>query len=392
MKSSSKTKWFVLSSFSLLLGVNQLLWLTFATIVISTKNHFNISEGKANLLTLIFPIIYVLISVPSGKILDQQGYKKVVSISAIIMLVGSIIRWIGVDFYWMVFAGQFLIALTQPFITNAINQITTDWFSENQINTATGLTIGGLFVGMAIGAFLSPVLINNFSFNQLLLVNVYVTLAITVFFLLTIKENDKSNLIKEAITMQSFTSLLKNKRLWIISFVVFIAIGYFNGLTNWLAPILALKEITEAQTGIITALIIIGGIFGAILIPMISDKLQKRQFFIFLSALSGVVLTYPILALATYNIALILGFLMGFVLLAGYPLLIASAEDVVHKNQSAQAVAILQLMGNLGGIIVVLLMEFVKNLTNTWFTAIYVLISVMFLGLIFIWQLKDVKK
>lgn len=391
MKSSPKTKWLILSSFSLLLGVNQLLWLTFATIVISTKEHFEITEGSANLLTLIFPIIYVLISIYSGKVLDKQGYKKVVSIAGIAMLVGSIIRWLGADSFWIVFAGQFLIALTQPFITNAINQVTTDWFEDDQINTATGLTIGGLFIGMAVGAFLSPVLINNLGFKGLLLVNALITLVVTVFFLLVVKER-KHEEHHEAITIDSFNSLMKNKRLWLVSLIVFIAIGYFNGLTNWLAPILEPRGMNEEQAGIITALIIIGGIFGATIIPMLSDKLQKRQLFIFLAATSGAILTYPLLAIVGFKSALVLGFFMGFVLLAGYPLLIASAEQIVPRNQSAQAVAILQLMGNLGGIVVVLLMELAKGITNTWSTAVYVLIGIMLLGMLFTLKLSDIKK
>lgn len=391
MNTSPKTKWLVLSSFSLLLGVNQLLWLTFATIVISTKDHFGITEGKANLLTLIFPIIYVLISIPSGKILDKHGYKKVVSISAVAMLVGSLIRWVGVDSFWIVFAGQFIIALTQPLITNAINQVTSDWFSADQINTATGLTIGGQFIGMAVGVFLSPLLINSFGFKGLLLANVLITVAVTSFFLLVVKENNRQ-IQEEAVTMNSLQSLIRNKRLWLISAIVFMAIGYFNGLTNWLAPILEPRGISEEQTGFITAMLIFGGIFGAILIPMLSDKLQKRQTFILLSAFSGALLTYPLLVLLGFESALVLSFIMGFVLLSAYPLLIASAEQVVPKSQSAQAVAVLQLMGNLGGVIVVLLMELSKGLTNNWGTSIYILIAIMVLAVLFTLNLKDIKE
>ena len=37
-------KWLIIAGFSLLLGVNQFLWLTFATIVISTEAHFGVNE------------------------------------------------------------------------------------------------------------------------------------------------------------------------------------------------------------------------------------------------------------------------------------------------------------------------------------------------------------
>lgn len=107
-------KWRVIAAFSLLLGVNQFLWLTFATIIISTQQHFGVNEFLANLLTLMFPIVFVLLAIHSGKVLDNAGYKKVVSYAAILMLLGAIIRWLGVNNYWVVLAGQLLIAISQP--------------------------------------------------------------------------------------------------------------------------------------------------------------------------------------------------------------------------------------------------------------------------------------
>ena len=82
-----------------------------------------------------------------------------------------------------------------------------------------------------------------------------------------------------AISLHEIESLLKNKRLWFISLAVFIAMGYFNGLSNWIAPILAPRGIDEATAGIITAMLIVGGILGALLIPLLSDYLQKRRIF-----------------------------------------------------------------------------------------------------------------
>ena len=75
-KQKPPNKWLIIAGFSLLLGVNQFLWLTFATIVISTEAHFGVNEFFANLLTLMFPILFVLLAIHSGKVLDNIGYKK----------------------------------------------------------------------------------------------------------------------------------------------------------------------------------------------------------------------------------------------------------------------------------------------------------------------------
>lgn len=389
MNITNRTKWLILAAFSLIVGVNQLLWLTFATIVISTQEHFGVSEFKANLLTLIFPAVYVLLSIHSGKLLDQQGYKKIVSFAAILMLAGSIIRLFGVSSYWVVFVGQLMIAISQPYMTNAINQITTDWFPDDQIGTATGLTVGGLFFGMGVGAFISPMLIESVGFRGMLLVNVAITTVVVAFFLFVIKEKERTE-HHDALSIGGIGDLLKNKRLWLISLIIFIAMGYFNGLTNWMAPILELRSINEEQTGLITAMLIFGGIFGAVLIPTLSDLVRKRQVFILIAVITGAILTYPLLSIFSFSATMIVSFVLGFILLAGYPLLIASAEQIVPHAHSAKAVSLLQLMGNMGGVIIVLLMETVKAITGSWADAVYVLVIIMVLAIPLAIRLKDV--
>lgn len=380
-------KWLIIAGFSLLLGVNQFLWLTFATIVISTEAHFGVNDFFANLLTLMFPIVFVLLAIHSGKVLDNIGYKKIVSLAALLMLIGSIIRWLGADHYWLVFAGQLLIAIAQPYITNAINQATSDWFDKSQIATVTGVIMGGMFLATALGAFAPAPLIKAFGFSGMLLINVIITAVAVVGFLLVVAEKPKQQ--DSAISLHEIESLLKNKRLWFISLAVFIAMGYFNGLSNWIAPILAPRGIDEATAGIITAMLIVGGILGALVIPLLSDYLQKRRIFLILATLIGASATYPLLYLTTGMTTLLFSFILGFSLLAGYPLLIAAAEDTVHASQAAKAVAMLMMMGNLGGVMMVLLMQGVKGLTGSWTPTGWVLIIAVASATFLVLKIKD---
>lgn len=381
-------KWAIIAGFSILLGVNQFLWLTFATIVISTETHFGVNEFFANLLTLMFPIVFVLLAINSGKMLDTIGYKKVVSYAAILMLIGAIIRWLGADSYWIVFIGQLLIAIAQPYITNAINQVSSDWFDKSQIATVTGVIMGGMFLATALGAFAPAPLIEAFGFSNMLLINVMITAIAVGGFLLVVAEKPKQHEIS-AISLHEIESLLKNKRLWFISLAVFIAMGYFNGLSNWIAPILAPRGIDETTAGIITAMLIVGGIFGALIIPLVSDYLQKRRIFLVLATLVGLGATYPLLYLTTATTTLLLSFMLGFFLLAGYPLLIAAAEDTVHPSQAAKAVAMLMMMGNLGGVIIVLMMQGVKGWTGSWIPSGWVLIIAVGLASFLVMQIRD---
>lgn len=385
---SKKTKWLILISFSVLIGVNQLLWLTFAPIIISTQDFFKVSEFEANLLTLIFPIIYVIFSFHSGKLIDKKGYKKIVTFAGLLMLLGSSIRFFSFQNYWLVFSGQALIAISQPYMLNAINKITADWFETKNIQTATGIIIGILFLGTLVGAFIPAPLIEAFGFKGMLLVNVIIALVAIGFFMLVIKEK-RTSLAAEALSFSTIFNLLKNKQLWTIAVLIFISFGYFNGITNWIAPILEPKGINEIEAGIITAIFILGGIFGAFLIPLLSDKFGKRQIFIIVAIFSGLILTYPLFNAPSFNWLIFLAFILGFTLLAGYPILIAITEQISEHKDAAKAVSFLQLMGNLGGVLVVLTMEVIKNLTGAWSSATLVLTAIMLIALPFTFALKD---
>lgn len=380
-------KWLIILGFSAILGINQFLWLTFATTIISTQQHFGVSEFLANLLTLMFPIIFVLLAIHSGKILDNLGYKKVVSLAAMLMAVGSVIRWLGSDSYWVVFAGQLLIALSQPYITNAINQVTADWFDKSQIATVTGLIMGGMFLATALGAFAPAPLIDSYGFSGMLLINAILTIVCVLFFLLVVAEKPKEH--HDALSLHSIESLLHNRQLWLISLAIFIAMGYFNGLSNWIAPILAPRGIDENTAGLITAMIILGGILGAIIIPLISDKIGKRRIFLIIATLVGAIATYPLLFKASGNSAMVISFVLGFFLLAGYPILIACAEDAVHPSQAAKAVAMLMMLGNLGGVVMVTLMQAVKGYVGSWPPSSWVLIGSVIFAIMAVTKIKD---
>ena len=125
------------------------------------------------------------------------------------------------------------------------------------------------------------------------------------------------------------------------------------------------------------------------MIPLLSDKLQKRRLFLLIATAVGAIATYPLLYITSGITTLVVSFILGFFLLAGYPLLIAAAEDTVHPTQAAKAVAMLMMLGNLGGVVMVLAMQAVKGVTNSWPPAGWVLIIAVVCAIFFVTQIKD---
>jgi predicted MFS family arabinose efflux permease len=367
-----------------------MLWLNFSPLISFLMETYSITEDTASLMMLIFPVMYVLFSIHAGALTDKIGYKKVMRAGAFIMLLGAGIRIFHENF-WILFAGQAIIALSQPYIINGISKLVADWFPEDQVSTATGIGTAGMFIGMAIGAAVTPMLMgeNNSGYQTMLIIMAAITLLTVVFFTATVSENNKATGVVSTGSLRDFVQLLKNKNILIINIISFLSLGFFNGLTGWIEPILAEQGISKEDAGGVAGLLIFGGIIGAGIVPAISDKVKKRKPFIILSAVVATALSYPLMTGSDMVMLLVLGGLLGILFLPGYPLLIASSEEEAGKDRAGAATGLLMLSGNLGGIITIVAMQMLKGDGASWSPAIYFCIGLLVVAIVMALMMKE---
>jgi len=119
----SSYRWVVLAVFIIIAMLSQLLWLTFAPISSEVSKLFNVNAFDISLLSLVWPLIFVITSIPIGVFIDKKGFKVSVAIGALLLAVFSIIRIFSVypsyNFILLLIA-QSGAALSQPFIFSSI--------------------------------------------------------------------------------------------------------------------------------------------------------------------------------------------------------------------------------------------------------------------------------
>ena len=76
------SRWWVLAAYAWLMGMSQLLWLSFAPLLGQIQTRYGVSEFTAGLLLLVFPLLYVLLSLPAGTLADRRGYRYAVGLGA----------------------------------------------------------------------------------------------------------------------------------------------------------------------------------------------------------------------------------------------------------------------------------------------------------------------
>ena len=149
---------------------------------------------------------------------------------------------------------------------------------------------------------------------------------------------------------------LKDMRLMLLLF--FLGLGMFNAISTCIDQICQIKGLTTEQTGLVGGMMLIAGIVGAVILPILSDKMRKRKVFI----LIGMIFMSPGLIGLTvstgYPILLLSAFVLGFFLLgACAPVGFQYCAEVSFPAPESTSQGLLLLAGQVSGILFILMMN-----------------------------------
>src|ERR1700684_3432616 len=106
--------WPVIAAYALVCAATQILWLTFAAITTETARHYGVSVSAVGWLAEIFPLLYVVLAIPAGILLDRW-FRPVLATGGALVAVGGLVRLGGNSFAWAM-AGQVTVAVAQPIV------------------------------------------------------------------------------------------------------------------------------------------------------------------------------------------------------------------------------------------------------------------------------------
>lgn len=382
-------RWIVLIAFFGVAAMSQMLWLNFAPLVSFMQIKYDVSELIVSSLLLSFPLLYVLLSVHSGTMIDKKGYRYSIILGSVISAVFACLRIYETNFYFLLIA-QTGIAIGQPYIINGISKLVSDWFSKEHSAMATGIGTAGMLIGMALGMGLTPMLNEKFGFQKTMAIFAIISVLLTLIFIFLGKENnlEKSKVAAKS-AVEEIKTLLHSRSLLLLFIIAFLALGFFNGLTTWLEQILKPNGINAEQVGLIGAYLILGGIVGSVIIPALSDKFRMRKPFLILGCAVTIGLLFPLCTSGSITLLSIMAGLIGFFFLPGYALLLSMCEEVSGVEKAGTATGVLMLAGNAGAVIVIVLMPLVKGDAIAWTYAVYLMIFLLIITLILALRLKE---
>lgn len=388
-------RWVVLLAFMGVVIANQLLWITFAPITSNAVQFYGVSELGVGLLSLIFMIVYIFVSFPASWVIDTYGVRVGVGIGAALTGIFGLVRGLVGSNYTLVLVAQIMLAIAQPFILNAVTTIAARWFPMEERATAAGLGSLAIYLGILVGLALTPYLAIHSGIPGMLLAYGFASLAAMILFFIFIRERPLTPPCPpeqegRSLVLEGLSKMIRQRDFILLMVIFFVGLGVFNAITTWIDQILTPNGFSETQIGNAGGLMILGGILGALILPLLSDKYRKRVPFILLAVVGAVIGLAGIAYVTSYTLLLAFSFVFGFFLLSAGPIGFQYGAEITYPAPEGTSNGLLLLMGQISGIIFILGMDAFKSPVNGSMTVpLLVLIGLMVVCLLLGTRLKE---
>lgn len=366
-----KYRFVILIVFMLITAAIEIQWLTHASVARPAEVFYNgqIRAGSflnVDFLAMVYMLAFLVMSFPASYVIDTYGIKTGLGIGALLLGVFSVLKAIMARHFIGVVVAQCGLAIAQPFILNAVTAVTVRWFPLNERAMAAGFSALAQYIGIVVAMLVTPLLVGSdpgspgygTGFEKMLWIYGIISLVAASLFLF-IKEQPEGirfDRTERESFRKGIKSILAKRDMQITILLFLIGLGIFNAVSSMTDSITARLGIQDSN-GYIGGFMLIGGIIGAIIIPILSDYFRKRKLFLVL-CLAGMVPGIAGLTFApefvnqpgqVYTIALVASFVLGFFVMSAGPVGFQYAAEISSPAPESASQGILLWVGQLTG-------------------------------------------
>ena len=184
-------------------------------------------------------------------------------------------------------------------------------------------------------------------------------------------------------------TMIRQRDFIILLAIFFIGLGIFNGVSTWIEAIVRARGFSITQAGMLGGLMLIGGILGALVVPLISDDLRRRKPFITLALVLLIPGLLGIIFASSYWLLLLSGFAFGFFLLSAGPIGFQYGAEITHPAPEGTSNSLLIVMGQVSGIVFIFGMDAFKTSEGSMTPSLLVLLALAVLSALLSLLLKE---
>ena len=388
-----KYRWVILAVFMFINLTIQILWIGYAPITGPAATFYGVSDLQIGFLAMTFMIAFIPLSLPVSWAIDTFGYRKTVSLGAILMGIFGVVRGLAGANYTLVLLSTIGIAVAQPFLLNAWTTVPAKWFNLEFRATAVGLVTLANLVGTALGMVLTPMLTETMSIPQVQLTYGIVAAFSALLFVILARGTPPTppcpaGMEVRALMLDGLKNAVKNKMFWYYLAISFIGMGLFNGATTWVEAIIRPRGFTTTDAGTLGALMLIGGVIGAVVIPPFSDRTHKRKRYLLIGILGAIPGLIGVTFAQSLWLLYVSAFVMGFFITSTSPVGMQYAAEITQPTPEGTSNGLIQLFGQ-ASVVFVYIMEAIKAPDGSFTPALLLMVGLLLVSAFLITRLKD---
>lgn len=360
-----KYRWVILCAIIPIIICTEMFWLTLAPIASEAEIFYNVNSISISLFAMSYMIMYILFTLPASWVIDKFGYRYSLIIGASITAVFGILRAVFAANFTAAIIFQFLIAIGQPFLLNISTKVPANWFPVTERSTAAGLLTMAQYLGFVVPMVVSPIIFKSSGIPNLFTIFAIIAVVCALIAIVFTKERPPippgPEAEKEDLSIRSMVKLFKNRNFIYVLIIVFISMGIFNTLLSLIDGILEPRGFDAEQSGLVGAVFVVAGVIGAVVLPIISDKIRRRTP-LFITAISLLVPLYlGITYLTGFTTVTIIAGIAGFTIMGVAPILFQHGAEVAYPAKEGTSFGLILLMGQISGVLFVLLFETISG-------------------------------
>jgi len=390
----SKYRWVILLAIFPIIISTEMMWLSLAPVSSIAKGFYGVSSLSIDMISISYMIMFILFSIPASWVVDKFGYRHSLIVGALLTAVFGVVRAVFAENFTVVLVAQFIIAIGQPFLLNISTKVPANWFPVNERSTAAGILTMAQYVGFAVPMLLAPMLVENGGIPYVLKVFAIIAVVSAVISIVFTREKPSvtppgPTTPKEDMSLASVRKLFSNKAYITIMVICFISMGIFNTVLTLIETILVPHGITSAEAGVIGTAFVIAGIIGAVLLPLISDKVGVRIPFFMASIIVLIPVYLGFTFVNSYILLVVIAAIGGFMIMGVAPILFQHGSEVAYPIQEGVSLGFILLMGQISGALFVYIFEILKNVSGSGVLPMLLIVIATILELPIILNLKE---
>ncbi len=356
---SPASRWSPVAAYATVSAANQMLWLTYAPITTDAAHHYGVSVSAIGWLAEIFPLVYVVLALPTGRVIDRW-LRGGLGVGAGLTALGALVRLTG-DSYPVILLGQLLVAVAQPFVLNAVTKLSGAYLQRRDRATGIAVSSAGIFAGLVL-ALLTGTVAGIGHLSALLVFQAAFAVLGAGWLLVALRRPGSTSAlqtgfeVKAAGVLEGVRIVLRNRPVVLLVVMASGGFGVFVAMTTWLQALLEPAGVSESEAGTLLLVMVVAGVVGSALLPAPLARRGMETRFMFVSVIAA--------ALACSWLALRPGFvqavpavlLLGILLLTDLPLILELVERRAGDS-AGMATALLWMAGNLGGLLLALVVQ-----------------------------------